>query len=810
MTGEVHAANAPSDRLAPVETALRRLRLLIIAALALPLLARPHETLGVASVALATAVAVGLLAVNAATKASSDSTRGATALLLSFAVLTVDAAAIVVIVSEMDLLQDEVAWAFLIIPVLEGAIRFSMRGALLTWLGTSAAYVAMELAVPASMVDPDSQAVFLEQVQTLTYRVGIVLLVAVPAGYLSEQLLGAIEAHREQHSIATSRSSMLVEVVGAGRRLGDLEMDYRSTLVQAALRLGFDRATCRDLDDDRVVTAGQPGTTDDPELRTDVVDETAALAVRSHRVMIIGGPQEDRRVSEALHRHHVETIVVCPIHSHEGSRIVIEAVTLAGRVPTDGEIECLQLLAGQAGVAAGNDVLVGRLHEAQGHLEYQAHHDVLTGLPNRLLFQRRLAAVLEELDDPAHQGEGVSLLFLDLDRFKEINDTLGHDAGDELLVEVAARIQAATRGRDTVARLGGDEFIVLLPSTSEAGAATVAQSICSELAAEAQIAGSSVYVSASIGIVATDEAIDSVELLRRVDLAMYQAKASGRATWRVHSPQLDAAARERAEMQRELRDALYGGQLDAQYQPIVALNDGRVIAVEILARWNHPVKGPIPPDRFISAAENSGLILELGSHMLRKGCERAREFQMLGVDVAVSINVSPHQARRREFADEVMTALSDHGLDTSQIILELTERTVVAEDVVATLTALRERGVRIAIDDFGQGHTSIGSLDRVPADTLKIDRSFVHGVRAGTPQAVILTSMITLGQGLAMSVVAEGVETIEDLVLLETLGCDAVQGYLLHRPMSFDAVLEVLADERDSRGAIRGAPTEVR
>lgn len=802
-------ADSGGRRLEPIDVALSRLRLIIAGGVVVPLLARPDSSrTSLPPLLLALAVGAALVAVHLMSRLAARTSSDRFAWLLSVITLVVDSAGTVLIVTRLDLLDEQVVWALLVIPVLEGALLFRMRGAVLTWLGVSAAYVATELSVPASFASPETQAAFLEQMQTLLYRGGIVLLVAVPGGYLSEQLLRAISAQRAGQRAAAHRSALLVEVVAAGRRLSDLGADFRSTVVEAAVKIGFDVADCRDVANTDRYSQARASSCSAPQIALDSIDAVAATAAEAasrQAVLILGGADERPDIVAELADHGLGAVVVCPIKGVGGTTGVLQAATVLGRQPSHQEVECLELLAGQASVAVDNDVLVGRLHEVQDHLEHQANHDVLTNLPNRLFFQRRLTDELGELANRTDETEShLCLLFLDLDGFKAVNDSLGHETGDDLLVAVAGRLRNSCRGTDTVARLGGDEFIVLLPDTTEEAGEHAARHICERLTAPFRLGDQTVTISASIGLVATSVAIEPDELMRQVDAAMYRAKARGRARWQVHTPDLDAEEHERIELQRDLRRVLEEGRLDAAYQPITDLQSGATIAVEVLARWNHPIHGPVAANRFIEVAEYSSLILELGAQMLGKGFAAIRELHALRdmADVAISVNVSPHQARRHDYADTVLAALAAAELDPRHLILELTEGVLVSEDVLATLTQLRGQGIRIAIDDFGQGHTSIGALSRLPADMLKIDRHFVRDAWHDQARAAILRSMVRVGHDLGLVIIAEGVETEDDLDHLRVLGCDGAQGYYLHRPVPLEDLVQAQSDDRSSSGVV--------
>jgi diguanylate cyclase (GGDEF)-like protein len=417
-----------------------------------------------------------------------------------------------------------------------------------------------------------------------------------------------------------------------------------------------------------------------------------------------------------------------------------------------------------------------------GAMVHQALHDSLTELPNRALFLDRLAHALSRRGAGA-TGE-VCVLFCDLDRFKTINDSLGHEAGDELLVAVAQRILSCLRGSDTAARLGGDEFVVLLEdvqSTDEAIA--VADRITEAFRTPFAIVGREVYVTASIGIVrGTAEA---EELLRNADVAMYRAKAEGSGRYAIFEPSMRAEVLDRLELEADLRRAQERGQLEVHYQPIVALVDGELAGFEALARWRHPERGLVPPPAFIPVAEESDLIHELGRFVLETACRQAARWDAQ----SITVNLSGRQLERADLVDQVSRALAVSGLEPGRLVLEITE-TVLMHDTEATierLAALKALGVRLAVDDFGTGYSSLRYLSRFPIDLLKMAKPFVDGV-ATEQGAAMARAIVDLGASLGLAIIAEGIEQGVQLAQLRRLGCEYGQGYLFARPLTVTQV----------------------
>ncbi len=445
---------------------------------------------------------------------------------------------------------------------------------------------------------------------------------------------------------------------------------------------------------------------------------------------------------------------------------------------------------GPAGEVAG---LVGTILDvtdrkaAEARLQHQAFHDALTGLPNRALFMDRLGLALAA----ARRGPArVALVYLDLDRFKMVNDTLGHHAGDRLLQEVGRRLAAAVRDSDTMARMGGDEFCAIVPDVVDgAEAAAVAHRLAAALRPVVELQGHDLHVTASVGVALhPTDGEDPHTLLRCADAAMYQAKESGPNAVRLFSPgQRDDR---RLDFESKLHGAVERGELTLHYQPQTHLATSRLVGFEALLRWNHPTLGQVMPDRIIPVAEESGLVLPIGAWVLREACRQAAAWQRGGRNLRVAVNVSARQLERGDFPDLVRETLRETGLEPALLEVELTESVAMREESIARMASLRDTGVRIAIDDFGTGYSSLSCLRRMPVEALKIDRSFVREVEDGSP---LLEPIIRLAHGLGLRVVAEGVETHRQLRRLHELGCDLAQGYALGGPMPASLVEARLA-----------------
>ena len=427
---------------------------------------------------------------------------------------------------------------------------------------------------------------------------------------------------------------------------------------------------------------------------------------------------------------------------------------------------------------------ISDIRHAQEELDFLAHHDPLTGLPNRQLFNELLQHAIQAAE---REERRFALLFLDLDRFKNVNDTLGHPVGDRLLVEVAQRLRAEMRGIDTVSRIGGDEFILLLDHLGDPQeAAMAAQRLIERLSLPFEILGNTLYSGASIGIaVYPVDGRDAAVLQRNADSALYQAKDEGRGTYRFFDKALAEAASERVALETLLRQAMDHDQLELHYQPQVDLASGEVVGVEALARWNSPSLGAISPARFIPLAEETGLIVPLGEWALRTACRQMRRWldEGLAPDY-VAVNVSAVQLSRGDLPSTVRAVLTECALEASHLELEMTESFVMADPEAAArvLRELKALGIRLSIDDFGTGYSSLSYLKRLPVDRLKVDQSFVRDMLTDTNDEAIVRAVIALGHSLGLNVLAEGVETVEHAERLRKLGCDSAQGWHFGRP----------------------------
>jgi diguanylate cyclase (GGDEF)-like protein len=425
------------------------------------------------------------------------------------------------------------------------------------------------------------------------------------------------------------------------------------------------------------------------------------------------------------------------------------------------------------------------LEAANQQLRHLATHDALTGLPNRVLLDDRLQQAIAHAD---RDTRSFALLVCDLDRFKLINDSLGHRAGDELLQEVAQRLTALVRPSDTVARFGGDEFVLIGTSISDADdAAALAARVMDVLQAPVRIAAIDIHTSPSIGIAMyPDDGITMQALLAHADAAMYSAKLQGRGNFRRYAPGMDTGTEDRVQFESELHDAVALNQLRLYYQPKVDTQTGEVRSAEALVRWMHPTRGIVSPAEFIPLAEECGLIGAIGGWVIREACRQTRAWQLDGVPtLRVSVNLSASQFRDSGLVDSIRAALDDAGLEARYLEVELTESAVMSdpEKSIAVLEHLSAMGVLVSVDDFGTGYSSMSYLRRFPIDKLKIDRVFIHEIVSRPEDASIVRAIVSLAHSLRLKVVAEGVETPAQLDFLRTAGCDEYQGYHFSRPL---------------------------
>ena len=457
-------------------------------------------------------------------------------------------------------------------------------------------------------------------------------------------------------------------------------------------------------------------------------------------------------------------------------------------------VELLQRLADNVSYALENFDRADAKNKADERIEYLASHDSLTDLPNRELFNSLLRRAIETAR--RHQRR-LAVLFIDLDRFKVINDSLGHDAGDMLLVQVARRLRGVLRSSDVVARLGGDEFVVILEECAETDdVENIAANLLSVLSQPMELGGHECHTTASIGIAMYPQnGGDALSLTKNADMAMYLAKEDGKNGFRFFSKEARAQSIEHLELETALRRALERDQLSLHYQPKVDVASGQITGVEALLRWAHPEFGMVPPLQFIPLAEETGLIVPVGRWVLKEACAQNMAWQRRGLrPVSVAVNLSPRQFIDEQLLQDIDEALAGSGMSPVLLQLEVTESMVMrnVSRAVRVLDAIRSRGIRLAIDDFGTGYSSMSLMKQFPIDTIKIDRSFVRDLPEDTEDRAITQAIIGMGKALGMTVIAEGVETAEQQAFLRSHGCDEMQGFLFSKPLPSRHMAELL------------------
>jgi diguanylate cyclase (GGDEF)-like protein len=488
--------------------------------------------------------------------------------------------------------------------------------------------------------------------------------------------------------------------------------------------------------------------------------------------------------------HRLHRFITGPLEDLRRAAVRVGEDDLSVPVPVRGDDELGQ-------VAAAFNAMMGRLNETRSELLHQAFHDALTGLPNRELFNDRVRHATARAMSGRGHARPVAVLFLDLDDFKGINDSLGHSAGDLLLTTVAARLNETVRAEDTIARLGGDEFAVLLEDVPDLEhAQRAAARLIAALDAPIPLGEHRVTAGASVGVALHDGRQSAEELLRNADVAMYAAKRAGRGRHRTYEAGMHDAAFERMVLVEELRASIAGEQLRLVYQPVLDLDSGRIVAVEALLRWDHPERGTIPPAAFIPLAEETRLIVPIGRWVIQEACRQAARLRALpsaAENLTVAVNLSPYQLEDPNLVDDVARAIRDAGADPGALVLELTESELTADlDAAApTLFRLKQLGVRLALDDIGTGYSRWSYLRSFPVDILKLDRELIAS--ADDADARLTRALLGLGRDLELETIAEGIERPEQLAELRRLGCNRGQGFLFARPMGADDLTERLA-----------------
>ena len=550
-----------------------------------------------------------------------------------------------------------------------------------------------------------------------------------------------------------------------------------------------------------------PGTRREP-LRSTNLDPTEGVWARvaaEGSTILVARPIENEKLRAHFHERGIRDAIVSPLHGPEG---IVGTLLVGNRLRDDlvtfdtDDLKLVETLANHASISLENGRLVESLKRQAAENEFQAQHDSLTGLFNRTMFHNRVAQAIEQAG-----VDMVGVLLMDLDRFKEINDTLGHPTGDSLLKETSFRLRRILGPDVTIARLGGDEFAILLPRLSSLiGATDLAANLVAALREPYELQELSLDVSASIGIsLFPHHGTDAETLMQRADVAMYIAKSS-HSGFEIYDSEKDQYSPNRLALVAELRRAIDERQLVVWYQPKVDLGSGRLIGAEALVRWNHPRHGMMPPDEFIGLAEHTGLIGPMTSYVLEEALQQCLEWRSNGApDFKVAVNLSVKNLMDVDLPRQISTLLMKSRLGHDALQLEITESSIMEdpERAIEVLTRLHEMGIGIAIDDFGTGYSSLSYLRRLPVNEMKIDRSFVRGMMSSENDAVIVRSVIDLGRNLGLVVVAEGIEDRESMERLETLGCTVGQGYHIARPMDAEGFDSWAASRNASEAAAR-------
>jgi len=667
-----------------------------------------------------------------------------------------------------------------VIAVYEGAVRLPqiLRSAVAQQVPAMGVTVAL-LAVISLTVSPASV--------WLLVGFGAMLLLAMRAySQLAERHLNLERLYR--FSQAVSSAPEIDEVMG-------------NVLAEARKLLRCERATAIFVASDGALVArlalGASGSltrSEDPPDRWD--SWLVGQVIGNRGAQLMSRHTRDEAARQWLEAKGVRDAVAVPLSGGAGIVGILVVADRLGDVRTfeQDDVLLLETVSNHAGVALLNGELVGRLR-------HDALHDALTGLPNRTHLQRSLAAALDEV--AAGRAPGAAVMILDLDEFKEVNDTLGHQQGDQLLIEVARRLTSAVGKAGTVVRLGGDEFAVLVPATGDENRVrSIGRRMLRSLEQPISLDGLEVEIGASVGVaLAPAHATEAGGLLKRADLAMYDAKTASRGL-RFYEPELDISSPRRLTLVSELRAALQNDSIQVHVQPQGRLGSGEVVGVEALVRWHHPTLGWVAPDEFIPVAERSGLIGPLTTRVLDLSLAACARWRSAGVDLGIAVNLSTRSLHDADLVDEVARMLRRHDVPADRLTLEVTEGSVMADPTraIALLHQLRDLGVRLSVDDFGTGYSSLSYLQRLPVQEVKIDRSFIAALSQERENVAIVRAIVDLGRHLGLEVVAEGVEDGATWDLLTSMNCDLVQGWHLARPMPTTELLTWLA-ERATTGS---------
>jgi diguanylate cyclase (GGDEF)-like protein len=671
-----------------------------------------------------------------------------------------------------------------VIALYEGELRVRtlIRNAILGQKATPVAVCVGLVAVTSLSASPWSA--------WLLIALGVLVLLAYRAyGALSDRHLQLERLYRFSQAVSSiaDLDTVMSNVLSEARHL------LRAERASAAF-IGTDGAIIARVSMDAagaMVRSQEPASEEDGWLLRQVVGAaTPVLLPRTSR----------GRARRWLNSYGMRDAIAVPMRGSTGALGVLVVADRLGDVRSfeASDLILLETVANHAGVALQNGELIDKLR-------HEALHDALTGLPNRVDLQHRLTAALDDV--VAQRSAGTAVMILDLDDFKEVNDTLGHQQGDALLTEVSNRLTRAVGQGGTVARLGGDEFAILVVGTADEDRVLhIGRRVLRALEQPIALGGLEVEVGGSVGIaLAPAHATDPAALLKRADMAMYDAKTSVRRL-RLFDAELDSDNPRRLTLVAELRTALHNGDVVVRVQPQTRLDSGEIVGVEALARWRHPTLGDVSPDEFIPIAERSGLIAPLTTHVLDASLAAWAQWRAAGHDLTVAVNLSARSLHDADLVDEVARLLRRHGVPAARLTLEVTESAVMTDPAraVALLHRLRDLGVRLSVDDFGTGYSSLSYLKRLPVHEVKIDRSFVTSLGSDAEDLPIVRAIVDLGRHMGLAVVAEGVEDAETLALLADIGCDLAQGWHLSRPMPIGHLVPWLHARPQTPGRTRG------
>jgi len=679
-------------------------------------------------------------------------------------------------------------WVLFALPIIEAAVRFGLVGALNHWMVLTTLTIAARIWVFEFRDTSD----LLTELENTLDQMSVLFLVVVPGAYLAEQLLGDVAEQRRALRQVMDRSELLERVADSGRRVSQLDGNHVESVIEGTRRLGFDAVDLVFTTGDEWRKLGGSQAWDLPvpgEAASGLTDADLA-----HPALLIEG--DDGTERRALETYGLGVVITSAIAVSSAGRAVLRAGMSTGRSITLGEIDAFRLLAGQAAVALQNHELLSEITSIHGELEHQAHHDALTGLPNRVM-------LVDSLDDALEKDTRPALMFLDLDGFKPVNDRLGHDAGDELLCQVGERLVAAAPRDALVARVGGDEFTILLRGAlSEERAADIAAAVAALIEEPFTVNGEAVRIGTSIGVAFGERSLRGAELIRRADVAMYVAKhGSGREAYEFYRLELDQAEARRALLVEDLELALTTEEISLVFQPVVrTAGRNEMVGVEALVRWEHPTLGPISPPELLEATRVARLGAELHRHIALGSTRMLANWLRRFPDSStfVTINASPADLASDHLVPNVIEAVRAHGVSPSRVFVEISEQLVSpdAPGVMSNIHALRKAGVRLLLDDFGEGQTSLSYIHELPVAGIKLDRKLVvNAVRSETDR-IVIESVVSLCERLGLVVIAEGIETEEHMEVVRAVGCAMAQGYHLGMPQTEDE----LVDARFARG----------